>query len=197
MANTFNIEKELQKIVSMIEIVYATKEYTVNWEDILSELEAYAEKGSAPHDTARFAADIVRVVQERADYMHGRPELFRGFTSTGEAAEYLTLYALCNVGIASTGENPAPFIEAALTAGAIHADDHLRSALIEAATSPISEDGEDEIPPLIDASALLLDDGGALSELICMTRELIEDPAWVARVAVEQACKSIAKTLEM
>jgi len=111
MANTFNIEKELQKIVSMIEIVYATKEYTVNWEDILAELEEFASKGCAPCDTARFAADIVRMVQECADYMHDHLEQFHGFTSTGEAAEYLTLYALREVGLASTGENPAPFID--------------------------------------------------------------------------------------
>ena len=197
MTHTFNIETELQKIVSMTEIICATENYAVDWEDILSELEAYAEKGCAPRDTARFTADIVRVVRKRGDYMHDKPGLFQNFTTTSEAAEYLTLYALCKVGIASTGENPEPFIRAALTAGAINVDEHLRCALFEAAASPISENGEDEIPPLIDASVLLLDETGALSTLICQARERVEDPAWVAHIAVEQACKSIAKTLEM
>ena len=193
MTHTFAIETELQKIVSMTEIVCATETYTVNWEDILSELEAYAEKGCAPCDTARFTADLVPVIRERAGHV-GR---FLTFDTTDEAAEYLALYALCKVGIASTGENPAPFIEAALKAEAISVNVHLRRALIEAAASPISENGEDEIPPLIDASVLLLDETGVLSALICQARELVEDPEWVAHIAVEQACKSMAKTLEM
>ena len=193
MTHTFDIETELQKVVSMTEIICATENYTVNWEDILSELEAYAEKGCAPSDTARFTADIVRVIRERAGLI-GRS---LAFDTTGEAAEYLILYALCKVGIASTGKNPAPFLEAALKAEAISVSEHLRRALIEAATSPITENSDDELPPLIDASLLLLDETGALSALICQARELIEDPAWVAHVAVEQACKSIAKTLEV
>jgi len=193
MTHTFDIETELQKVVSMTEIICATENYTVNWEDILSELEAYAEKGCAPSDTARFTADIVRVIRERAGHI-GRS---LAFDPTGEVAEYLVLYALCKVGIASTGENPAPFLEAALKAEVISVSEHLRRALIEAATSPITENGEGELPPLIDASLLLLDETGALSALICQARELIEDPAWVAHVAVEQACKSIAKTLEV
>lgn len=193
MTYPFNIETELRKIVSMTEIVCATENYTVNWEDILSELETYAEKGYAPCDTARFTADLVPVIRERA----GQVERFLTFDTTGEAAEYLALYALCKVGIASTGENPAPFLEAALKAEAISINKHLRRALIEAATSSITEDGEEEIPPLIDAGVLLLDQGGALSTLICQARELIEDPVWVARIAVEQACKSISKALEM
>lgn len=193
MTYPFNIETELRKIVSMTEIICATENYTVNWEDILSELEAYAEKGCAPSDTARFTADIVSVIRERA----GHVEKFLTFDTTSEAAEYMVLYALCKVGIASTGENPAPFLEAALKAEAISVNEHLRRALIEAATSSITEDGEEEIPPLIDAGVLLLDQGGALSTLICQARELIEDPVWVARIAVEQACKSISKILEM
>lgn len=48
MTYTFDIETELQKIVSMTEIICATENYAVNWEDILSELEAYAGKGCAP-----------------------------------------------------------------------------------------------------------------------------------------------------
>ncbi len=193
MTHTFDIETELQKIVSMTEVICATKEYAVNWEDILSELEAYAEKGCAPCDTTRFTADIVQVIRERA----GHIERFLTFDTTGEAAEYLVLYALCKVGIASTGENPAPFLEAALKAEAISVNVHLRRALIEAATSPISENGEDELPPLIDAGLLLLDETGVLSALICQAHELVEDPEWVAHIAVEQACKSMAKTLEM
>lgn len=193
MTYPFNIETELRKIVSMTEIICATENYTVNWEDILSELEAYAEKGCTPSDTARFTAVIVPVIRERA----GHIEQFLTFDTTNEAAEYLVLYALCKVGIASTGENPAPFLEAALKAEAISVNEHLRRALIEAATSFITEDGEEETPPLIDAGVLLLDQGGALSTLICQARELIEDPVWVARIAVEQACKSISKTLEM
>lgn len=193
MTQPFNIEAELRKIVSMTEIIFATENFTVNWEDILSELEAYAGKGYAPSDTARFTADIVSVIRERA----GHIKQFPNFDTTGEAAEYLVLYALCKVGIASTGENPAPFLEAALKAEAISVNEHLRRALIEAATSPISENGEDELPPLIDASLLLLDETGILSALICQARELIEDPAWVAHIAVEQACKSVEKTLEM
>lgn len=193
MTYPFNIEPELRKIASMTEIICATEDYSVNWEDILSELEAYAEKGCAPSDTARFTAAIVPVIRERA----GHIEQFPTFDTTGEAAEYMVLYALCKVGIASTGENPAPFLEAALKAEAISINEHLRRALIEAATSPISENGEDELPPLIDASLLLLDETGILSTLICQARELIEDPAWVAQIAIEQACKSIVKTLEM
>lgn len=129
--------------------------------------------------------------------MHDKPGLFQNFTTTSEAAEYLTLYALCKVGIASMGKNPESFIWAALTAGAINVDEHLRCALIEADAYPISENGEDEIPPLIDAGMLLLDETGVLSALICEARELVEDPAWVAHIAVEQVGKSIAKTLEM
>jgi hypothetical protein len=193
MTHTFNIETELQKIVSMTEIICATENYAVNWEDILSELEAYAEKGCAPRDTARFTADIVPVIQERADFI----ERFLTFDTAGEAAEYMILYALCKVGIASTGENPEPFIRAAITASGINVDEHIRSALIEAAASRISENGEDEMPPLIDANVLLLDETGVLSALICQAHELVEDPEWVAHIAVEQACKSMAKTWEM
>jgi hypothetical protein len=190
MTQPFNIETKLRKIVSMTEIICATENYTVNWEDILSELEAYAEKGCAPCDTARFTADLVPVIRERA----GHVEQFLTFDTIGAAAEYMVLYALCKVGIASTGENPTPFLEAALKAEAISVNVHLRRALIEAATSPILENGEDELPPLIDTGLLLLDDTVALSTLICETRELIEDPAWVAHAAVEQACKSVART---
>ena len=193
MTQPLNIETELRKIVSMTEIICATENFTVNWEDILSELEAYAEKGCAPSDTARFTADIVPVIRERA----GHVGQFLTFDTTGEAAEYMVLNALCKVGIASTGENPAPFLEAALKAEAISINEHLRRALIEATTSPISENGEDELPPLIDVSLLLLDETSILSTLICQARELIEDPAWVAHIAIEQACKSIVKTLEM
>ena len=198
MTHTFDIETELQKIVSMTEIVYPTENYTVNWEDILSELEAYAEKGCAPRDAARFTTDLVRVIRERADYMQRSQSAdFCGFTITGEAAEYLTLYALCKVGIASIGENPKPFIQAALIVNTMSVNEYLMNALVEAATSHISEDGEDEIPALIDAGMLLLDETGRLSALLCQARELIEDPAWVARLAIEQAHKSVAPALEM
>jgi hypothetical protein len=193
MTQPVNIETELQKIVSMTEIICATENHTVNWEDILSELEAYAEKGCAPSDTARFTADIVRVVRERA----GHIERFLAFDTTGEAAEYLVLYALCKVGIASTGENPEPFLRAALTANRLHPSEHLRKALIESAASLITDNGEDEVPPLIDASVLLLDDTGILDTLIHETLDRIADPSWVAKTALDEAFVDIARMMEM
>jgi hypothetical protein len=141
------IESELQNMVSMTETVLAMNNYTVNWEDILSELEAYTERGRVPSDTARFIPDIVRVVRERAEHMLRQSKQFRGFITTGEAAESLTLYALCKMGIASTGENPEPFIRAALKADYdSSADEDVLRALIEAATSHITEDGEGKLP---------------------------------------------------
>jgi len=198
MTDKTSIEDALQKLLRLTEVIYESEcaGYTVNWEDILAELNECISKGYAPSDTPRFAADLVQVIRQRAEYMQAQPELFRGFTSTGEAAEYMTLYALCKVGIASTEENPTPFIQAALIAVALNVSEHLRSALIETASSLISEDGEDEIPPLIDAGVLLLDQTGALSKLICQASDLVEDSTWVAHVAVEAACKSMAKTLE-
>lgn len=193
MTQPFNIEAELRKIVSMTEIVCATENYTVNWEDILSELETYAEKGYAPCDTARFTADIVQVVRERA----GHTERFPAFDRTGEAAEYLVLYALCKVGIASTGGNPEPFLRAALTANGLRPGEHLRKALIESATSLITDDGEDEVPPLIDASVLLLDDTGILDTLIHETLDRIADPSWVAKTALDEALVDTARMMEM
>ena len=68
----------------------------VDWEDILSELAAYAEKGSAPCDTTRFIAHIVHVIKERADHI----KRFLLFT-INEAAECLSLYAFCRVSIGS------------------------------------------------------------------------------------------------
>ena len=88
--HTSDIETELQKIVSVVEIVCATEKHKADWEDILSELVAYVEKGSAPCDTARFIADIVHVIKR-----------FLLFT-TNEAVEYLTLNAFCRVSIGST-----------------------------------------------------------------------------------------------
>ena len=95
--HTSEIETELQKIVSMTEIICATEKYTVDWEDILADLAAYVEKYSASCDSARFVADIVHVLKERADHIK-RSLLF----NTNEAAEYLTLYAICRVSIGST-----------------------------------------------------------------------------------------------
>lgn len=109
---TYDLEKELQKIVSMTEIIYATEEYTVNWEDILSELETYFERAYVSADTARFTTEIVYMIKERADYI----ERFLALASTNEAAEYLTLYALCKVGTMFQGEDLEPFIRAALDA---------------------------------------------------------------------------------
>ena len=197
MTQTFDIETELRKIVSMTEIVCSTGEYTVNWEDILSELEAYAEKGCAPSDTARFTADIVQAVRERAGYMLCRSDQFKNFTTTGEAAEYLALYALCKVGIASTGENPTPFIDAALKAESMYPDEFLRKALIESVASNITEDGADEIPPLIDAGLLLLDDTGILSALIGEARKRIKDAAWVAQSALNEAYLSVLRIMDV
>lgn len=52
--HTADIETELQKIVSMTEIICATEKYMVDWEDILLELAAYVEKGSAPCDQGTY-----------------------------------------------------------------------------------------------------------------------------------------------
>ena len=68
--HTSDIETRLQKIVSMTEIVCTTERYTVNREDILSELATYVEKYSASCDSARFVADIVHVLKEQADHMN-------------------------------------------------------------------------------------------------------------------------------
>ena len=198
MTDKTTIENALQKIVPLTQVIYESScaGYTVNWEDILAELEECISKGYAPSDTHRFSADLVQVIRQRAEYMQTQPELFRDFTSTGEAAEYMTLFAVCKVGIASTGETPRPFIQAALTQNAVSLDEHLMDALVEAGTSTISENGEDETPPLIDASFLLLDETGVLSALICQARELIEDPAWVTHIAINHLCKSVGNTAE-
>lgn len=193
MTQPFYMEAEMQKVVSMTEIICATENYTVNWEDILSELETYAEKGFAPSDTARFTADIVRVVRERA----GHVERFPAFDTTGEAAEYLVLYAICKVGVASTGENTKPFLRAALVANRLRPGEHLRKALIESATSLITDDGEDEVPPLLDASLLLLDDTGIPGTSIHETLDRIADPSWVAKTALDEAFVDITRMMEM
>jgi hypothetical protein len=192
MTQPFNIETELQKIISMTETVFANDEYTVNWEDILAELEECTGKGFAPSDTARFTTDIVRSVRERANHMNSHRERFQEFTATGEMAEYLTLYALCEIGIASTGENPEPFIRASLTANKLRPTRWVKNALVEAAKSNITEDGEDEIPPLIDAALLLVDESGILSALCSEARDRIEDPAWVAEQALEDAYRNVS-----
>lgn len=196
MTYIFKIEPELQKIVPMTEAVFASEDYTVNWEDILSELEECTDKGYAPSDTARFTADIVRAIRERADYMNSHREQYKDFTSVGDAAEYLTLYALCKVGVASTGENPEPFLRAALTASRLHPDEHLRKALIESAASLITDDGEDEVPPLIDAGMLLLEDAGILDTLVRETFGRIADVSWIAKTALDEAYVDIARMLE-
>jgi len=197
MTYTFKIEPELQKIVPMSEAVFASEDYTVNWEDILSELEECTDKGYAPSDTARFTADIVRAIRERADYMNSHREQYKDFTTVGDAAEYLTLYALCKVGIASTDEDPEPFLRVALTASRLHPDEHLRKALIESAASLITDDGEDEVPPLIDAGMLLLDDAGILDTLVRETLGRIADVSWIAKTALDEAYVDIARMLEM
>lgn len=196
MTHTFKIEPELQKIVPMTEAVFASEDYTVNWEDILSKLEECTDKGYAPSDTARFTADIVRAIRERADYMNSHREQYKDFTTVGDTAEYLTLYALCKVGIASTGENPEPFLRAALTASRLHPDEHLRKALIESAASLITDDGEDEVPPLIDAGMLLLEDSGILDTLVRETLGRIADVSWIAKTALDEAYVDIARMLE-
>lgn len=197
MTQPFNIETELQEIVSMTEVIFATDECTVNREDVLAELEECTDRGYVPSDTARFAADIVRAVRERANRMHFHHEQFQEFTTTGEAAEYLTLYALCKIGIASTGENHETFLRAALTANRLRPSEYIRRALIESATSLITDAGEDEVPPLINASVLLLDDTGILGTLIHETLDRIADPSWVAKTALDEAFVDIARMMEI
>ena len=120
-AHVLTIEDALEKIVSLTDVIYENEcrdcVYTVNWVDILCELEEFASKGYDPSDIARYAVDIVQAVRDRAHYMQRRRCEFNGLTTTGEAAEYLTMFALSKLGIASINIDPQLFIHKVLNEG--------------------------------------------------------------------------------
>ena len=120
-AHVLTIEDALEKIVSLTDVIYENEcrdcAYTVNWVDILCELEELSGKDYDPSEINRHAPDIVKAVCDRADYMHRRRREFDGLTTTGEAAEYLTMFALSKLGIASINIDPQLFIHKVLNEG--------------------------------------------------------------------------------
>jgi len=200
------IEEALKKFVSMTSVIYAAKhegcEYTVNWEDTLSELEEFAQNGYARADqiSAR-AADVVQAVRDRAVYMQNRRWEFDGLTTIGEAAEHLALFALCKTEIASINADTQALIRVAITTEEISAivsnhfdndfvgGDHLLEALL-AAGMPL--EGEETV---IDVRALLVDESRSLDRIIGLARKWTRDPQWIADTAIYTACQLVLKEI--
>jgi len=193
------IEMAMDKLVPMEGVAYSRNsiyQFDVTWGHICDELMQRIHDGLALSDTAKHVSAFVAAAREHIEYMQKHDWKFDGLTAPQEAAEHITLFALCKIGIASLNADPQPFIRAALTSSAMwhitthHEDgdlvggDHLLEALFRAGTAPVTNDGEDELQPDINVIDLLLDDRHLLDEIVESARRLTRDPQWVADEAV-------------
>ena len=204
------IEKAMEKIVPLNGAIYARAgDYVVTWEDILAELQEFVSNGYAPSDTFKRVKQFVAAVREHVEYMYRRVWDFDGLVDDKSmAAEHITLYALCKIGIASINANPLVFIRAAITTDEISTitsnnfdsdfvgGDHLLEAVIRASTPNVAENGEDETPPALNAVDLFLDERQPLNRIIEMARAWTNDPQWVADHAIELATARVREELK-
>jgi hypothetical protein len=197
----------LARIVLPSIAIYARKNYSVKWTNVLDELVNLVDKGYELSDLAKRIRLFVKAVRDRANYMLNHAWEFDGLTTAGEAAEHLAVFALTKLGLISSERDPQLFIRVALTTERIKdmvstheesdlvREDHLLDALINAGTATIV-DGQNPIPPVVNFADLLLDEGRALNRVIERARTWTRDPQWIADMAILYAYREVQEEIK-